>query len=131
MTSASAAQKLADSVALTLTARAMMIVTPLVVAAFGWFLSDMIGTQRGDVAAVADRVTRIEADMSAIKSRASVLENSAISAKDGGDKFQSQVIDRMNRIETKVGDLAEGVAGLNAKVETLISQRRADAFPGR
>lgn len=122
-------QQLAGSVWFTVISRGAMLVSALFLSIFAWVAISYIDGQQHTNEQFSTDIASLSTDLGKLTGRVIVLETSGPSEKANREDFQGQVLARMDRIEDRVTGMATGLAGLTARVETLIEQKRADASP--
>lgn len=120
------AKGIAESVTMTLVARAAMLLTPIIVTIFGslslYYLDSRFANAAAATQSVAEHVDRVEAtaivakhDADAAKDRIIVLET--VNA--ANDKLLQAILGRLQSIDTSIGALAQTMAAMTATVQAL------------
>ncbi len=129
MTEQSTGQSLVENVTLTLSARAAMLATPVVIAIVGWFLADLIQGQREAVKDVAGHVEIVTASLSALDRRVTAIEAARQVAIDESRARSTQVFSKLDDLAKGQAEALAGMAALGAKVDAL--KDRMDSRPER
>jgi len=129
MTEQSTGQSLVENVALTLSARAAMLATPVVIAIVGWFLSDLIQGQREVVRDIAGHVEMVTASLSALDRRVTAIEASRQVAITNAETSRAAVMNRLDDLFRGQSEANARLAALAAKVDAL--KDRMDSHPER
>ncbi len=121
-------QRLADNVTLTLTARAAMLATPVVIMLAGWALSDLIKGQRDAVHDVANHVEIVTSSLIALDKRVTAIESARQVAIKNAEDSRVAVMGRLDDLFRGQSEVNARLAGLSAKVDAL--KDRLDARVG-
>lgn len=130
------AEKVAESVWTRLVSRAAMIITPVIVTAFGAvILNDLdirFSQQSDSIAGVKARVDKIESaagtaidKADTISARTAVVESTQTILNADTARSQGQITGKLDEIQTSIADLREKTAAIGATVDVL-KQRQAD-----
>ncbi len=115
----STAQRLADNVTLTLTARAAMLATPVVLTLVGWFLADLISGQREAVRDVSGHVEIVTASVIALDKRVTAIEAARQVAIANAEASRVAVMSRLDDLFRGQSEQNARLAALGAKVDAL------------
>ncbi len=123
------AQRLAENVTLTLTARAAMLATPVVITLVGWFLSDLIQGQRDAVHEVVIHVENVTASVVGLDKRVTAIEAARQVAIANAEASRIAIMNRLDDLFRGQSDQNAKLAALAAKVDAL--KDRMDSRPER
>ncbi len=129
MTEQSTGQSLVENVTLTLSARAAMLATPVVIAIVGWFLSDLIQGQREVVRDIAGHVEMVTASLAALDRRVTAIEAARQVAITNAETSRAAVMNRLDDLFRGQSEANAKLAALTAKVDAL--KDRMDSHPER
>ena len=123
------AEAIANDPRVTVAARIVQFVTPMIVLAgltiIGWVLAG----QAAERAKLDSRITSIESQMGGMATRVTVLESSSVANKASRDKqindINNRVADNQNAVEVKLEKIADAVSVLSNQISSLTATIKA------
>ena len=115
-------KQLVENIWVTLVARAAMVATPLLILLLSWFFSDIVTTQRMSLQILTDRLLALEAKVSALDGRVTVVEVDRKREQDNANFLRQDVLNRLDAVTRGQNETVAHLSALDATVKALKEQ---------
>lgn len=114
-----AADRLANSTAMTLISRVAVFITPVVLAVLAWVVSDYIQIGRAQVAVVSDRLDQQESRIAAVEKQITAMDADRNVRIIKAAEAQVELLGHLKTIDADISDLTKAVTTVTVKIDDM------------